>query len=106
MNKERFINLIQRIIEYKKTLNDLDLDYSIDISGSYFCETVDTLFQCLIETNFIEGGIKCIEWYFSEDMQINVFPDMYVDGLFNRCSIKTPEDLWDYVKDFLIRKQD
>lgn len=106
MDKEKFLNIIQRIEEYKKTLNNLDLDYGIDISGSYFCETIDTLTQCLIETNFAEGGIKCIEWYFNEDRHTNVFPDIYVDGLFNRCVIKTPEDLWDYVKGFLIRKQE
>lgn len=106
MNKEKFLNIIQLIVEYKKTLNNLDLDYSIDISGSYFCEAIDALIQCLIETNFEEGGIKCIKWYFNEDRQSNVFPDVYVDGFFNRCIIKTPEDLWDYVKDFLIRRQE
>ena len=102
MNKDKFIDIIQGIEEYKKTLNHLDLDYAIDISGSYFCEIIDALIQCLIETNFKQGGIKCIKWYFNEDRQTNVFPDIYVDGLFSRCVIKTPEDLWDYVENFLI----
>lgn len=32
MDKEKFLNIIQGIEEYKKTLNRLDLDYAINIS--------------------------------------------------------------------------
>ena len=106
MDKEKFLDIIQEINDYKKTLNHLDLDYGIDISCSYFCDVIQSLIESLIDIIFEEEGVDCIKWYIDDGSRANdVIPYIYISLHGTDHFIKTPEDLWDYVKNYLIRKQ-
>lgn len=104
ITKQRFFNIIKDYQKYQKMNDDIAFDYGMDLNCSYQNAMIDSLWSHLMMTNFKEEGIECINWYLDKPNGNDVDPDLYVSLTTHKpITIKTPIELWKYVRNFLIK---
>lgn len=100
ITKEEFIKLID---DYKDWANQLDmLDEILGHQCSLEIPVIaygQSLFDTILRRSFDGAGVDTIEWWLYEFVDKVI---TYPDG--TKVTIKTAEDLWEIVKDYIIAK--
>lgn len=103
LTKEQFIDMI-------KTAEQLDAeierwgDFGIDLFEMPVAEISWEMFHIWQKTHFNSDGVDWISWYIWERKSINtgeILACYHEDG--TEFYVNTPADLWDIVKDYLLK---
>ena len=99
INKETFIKLIELIESYHKEIDKWE-DFGLSIIENPICEIPKCIIDLTLENNFNNDGIDWIDWYLFERISFTgeIYP--YYDENDNPVYVRTPEDLWNLVKDY------
>lgn len=99
ISKEQFVEVIEALQAASDFLDRSCDELSIDL---YDIEPVSSLYKLesiIFKSNFTNEAIDVIEWWLYEYNRVE--PAMW-DADHNVIPMETVEDLWNYVKDFVI----
>lgn len=101
MTKEFFIQLIEKVETYQKEV-DKFANLGFPIFDMTIYEIPWTIINLTFKSHFNEDGVDWIDWYLFERLSFTgeVYP--YYDENNNPVYVRTPEDLWNLVKDYQI----
>lgn len=103
LTKEQFTQFIEAVEDYDDEVNRWN-DFGIEIFQLPICELAWNLSDCFIQSHFTEDGQDWINWYLFERISVisgEILPCYDEDG--NRFYVNNAEDLWELVKEHLIK---
>lgn len=102
MTKEQFVRMMDATEAFEQEIERWN-DFGIELYELPIGEIPWEMFNCWLHSNFNEFGVDWINWYLFERISVithRVLPCYDEEG--NKVFLNTADDLWEWVKGYVI----